>query len=56
MTPRHGPGRPAGPRVPLTADQREGWSGPVFTAETVERTRAIGAALAPSCAPATCWC
>jgi tRNA threonylcarbamoyladenosine biosynthesis protein TsaE len=40
------PGRPAGPRVPLTAEQREAMSGPVFSLPTVADTRALGERLA----------
>lgn len=44
--PLHGPGRPAGPRVPLTREQREALSGPVLDLPTVDDTKAFGARLA----------
>jgi len=44
--PRHGPGRPAGPRVPLTPQQRTAWGAPVLTLPTVADTQALGARLA----------
>ncbi len=44
--PRHGPGRPAGPRVPLTADQRVALGGPVLTLPGAADTRAFGQRLA----------
>ena len=44
--PLHGPGRPAGPRAPLSPEQRAALSGPVVTLPTVDDTRAFGARLA----------
>jgi tRNA threonylcarbamoyladenosine biosynthesis protein TsaE len=44
--PRHGPGRPAGPRVPLTAEQRTALDGPMVTLPTAADTRAFGLQLA----------
>jgi tRNA threonylcarbamoyladenosine biosynthesis protein TsaE len=44
--PLHGPGRPAGPRAPLSAEQRAALSGPVLTLVDAEDTRSFGARLA----------
>lgn len=44
--PLHGPGRPAGPRVPLTPEQRTALAGPVLTLPSAADTRAFGARLA----------
>ncbi len=44
--PRLGPGRPAGPGIPLTAEQRTALSGPVVVLPTAADTRAFGARLA----------
>jgi tRNA threonylcarbamoyladenosine biosynthesis protein TsaE len=41
-----GPGRPAGPRVPLTTEQRAALAGPVLTVPSVEDMRALGVRLA----------
>jgi tRNA threonylcarbamoyladenosine biosynthesis protein TsaE len=42
----HGPGQPAGPRVPVSDEQRTALSGPIFTLQRVEDTRALGERLA----------
>ena len=42
----HGPGRPAGPRVPLSPEQREALSGPDFVLPTPQDTFALGQRLA----------
>ncbi|HJQ42549.1 MAG TPA: tRNA (adenosine(37)-N6)-threonylcarbamoyltransferase complex ATPase subunit type 1 TsaE [Jatrophihabitantaceae bacterium] len=44
--PRHGPGRPMGPRVPLDDEQRVALHGPVLTLPSPDDTRAFGARLA----------
>lgn len=46
MSPRIGPGRPAGPRVPLPPAMREALSERVIVAPTVEDTQAFGRRLA----------
>ncbi len=49
--PLHGPGQPAGPRAPLSAEQRAALSGPVLTLAGAEDTRSFGVRLAPVLRP-----
>jgi tRNA threonylcarbamoyladenosine biosynthesis protein TsaE len=49
--PLHGPGQPAGPRAPLSAEQRTALSGPVLTLARAEDTRALGMRLAARLRP-----
>jgi tRNA threonylcarbamoyladenosine biosynthesis protein TsaE len=44
--PLHGPGRPRGPQLPLTGEQRAALAGPVFTLPTAADTFALGRRLA----------
>jgi tRNA threonylcarbamoyladenosine biosynthesis protein TsaE len=44
--PLHGPGRPAGPRVPLTGERRDALSGPTFEVPTAADMHALGGRLA----------
>ena len=44
--PLHGPGRPAGPSVPLTGAQRDALSGPTFEVPTAADMHALGRRLA----------
>jgi tRNA threonylcarbamoyladenosine biosynthesis protein TsaE len=44
--PRHGPGRPAGPRVPLSPQQHDALSGPVSVLPTAADTFGFGRRLA----------
>jgi tRNA threonylcarbamoyladenosine biosynthesis protein TsaE len=44
--PLHGPGRPAGPRVPLTEQQRDALSGPSFAVPTAADMHALGRRIA----------
>ncbi len=41
-----GPGRPAGPRVPLTEEQRAAWGGPVLAVPSARDMHALGMRLA----------